>query len=40
MCIEITIGKSKTIITCVYKHPKVSHDFFSWNACRVSLIQF
>ena len=28
LCMELTIGKSKTVITCVYKHPKVSNDFF------------
>ena len=36
---EHTTGKSKTVITCVYKHPKCQM-IFSWNACRVSLIQF
>ena len=28
VCLEITIGKSKTVFICVYKHPKVKNDFF------------
>ena len=29
LCIEITIGKTKTVLTCLYKHPKVKHDIFA-----------
>ena len=36
LCIEITIGKSKTVITCVYKHPKVPHDFFLTCMSRIT----
>ena len=35
-CIEITIGKSKTVITCVYKHPKVSREFFLQCMSRIT----
>ena len=28
LCLEITIGKSKTVITCIYKHPKVTNELF------------
>ena len=28
ICIEITIGTSKTVITSLYKHPYVKHDYF------------
>ena len=28
ICIEITIGKSKTVISSIYKHPYVKNDFF------------
>ena len=38
--LQLAIAKYKTVITCVYKHPKVSNDFFSINACLVSLIPF
>ena len=29
LCIEITIGKAKTVLTCLYKHPKVKHEIFA-----------
>ena len=28
LCTEITIGNTKTVLCCVYKHPKVTNDFF------------
>ena len=28
LCTEITIGKTKTVLCCVYKHPKCTNDFF------------
>lgn len=28
LCIEIIVGKCKTIIACVYKHPKVANEIF------------
>ena len=28
LCIEVKIGHSKTLICCVYKHPKVSNEYF------------
>ena len=28
LCTEITIGNTKTMLCCVYKHPKVTNDFF------------
>ena len=28
ICIEVTIGSSKTVITSLYKHPYVKHDYF------------
>ena len=28
LCLELTIGKSKTIFTCIYKHPKVTNELF------------
>ena len=28
LCIEVKIGHSKTLICCVYKHPKVSNEHF------------
>ena len=28
LCIELTIGKTKTVLSCVYKHPKVKHVVF------------
>ena len=28
LCLELTIGKSKTILLCIYKHPKVTKGLF------------
>ena len=28
LCIEITVSKSRTVISCVYKYPKMYHEFF------------
>ena len=28
ICVELTIAKCKTVISCVYKHPKVPNDVF------------
>ena len=28
LCIEVKIGNTKTLICCVYKHPKVSNAYF------------
>ena len=28
ICIEIIVGKCKTVIACIYKHPKVANDLF------------
>ena len=28
LCVEVTIGKRKTILSCIYKHPKVSNECF------------
>ena len=28
LCTEITIGNTKTVLCCVYKHPKVTNHFF------------
>ena len=28
LCLELTIGKTKTVFSCVYKHPKVEHTIF------------
>ena len=36
LCIELTIGKSKTVITCIYKHPKVTNEFFLKCMSRVA----
>ena len=36
ICIEVTIGKSKTIIICVYKHPKVKNDYFKEKMGRMT----
>lgn len=33
VCIEIAIGKRKTILSCIYKHPKVTHSLFKDNVC-------
>ena len=36
LCLEITIGKSKTVITCIYKHPKVTNELFIKYFSRLS----
>ena len=28
ICIEVTVGSSKSVITSFYKHPRVKHDSF------------
>ena len=28
LCLEITVGKTKTAFCCIYKHPKVKNDYF------------
>ena len=28
LCVEVTVGKSKTVLTCIYKHPKVKKLIF------------
>ena len=28
LCLELTIGKTKTVFSCVYKHPEVKHAVF------------
>ena len=33
VCIEISIGKQKTVFACVYKHPSVSHVTFKEQMC-------
>ena len=38
LCVEVTIGNSKTILVCVYKHPKVKSDIFIDEMCKMSNI--
>ena len=33
LCVEITIGKQKTVFACVYKHPSVSNATFKETMC-------
>ena len=28
ICIEVLLGKTKTVIACIYKHPRVKNDLF------------
>ena len=32
ICVELTIAEGKTVISCVYKHPKVPNDVFMNDA--------
>ena len=36
LCLELTIGKSKTILSCIYKHPKVTKELFLKYFCDLS----
>ena len=36
LCIERTIGKSKIVTTCIYKHPKVTNEFFLKRIFRIA----
>ena len=36
LCIELTIGKTKTVFSCVYKHPKVKHVVFKESICQMA----
>ena len=36
LCLELTIGKSKTILSCIYKHPKVTKELFFKYFCDLS----
>ena len=33
LCIEWTIGKAKTVVSCVYKHPKMKYMVFKESIC-------
>jgi hypothetical protein len=36
VCIEVTVGKVKTVIASVYKHPKVGHEIFRNQMCMMA----
>ena len=36
ICIEITIGNSKTVVTSLYNHPYVKKDIFKENFCNIT----
>ena len=34
--LEITIGKNKTVISCIYKHPKMKLELFKNKICFIA----
>ena len=36
LCLEITVGKNKTVISCIYKHPKMKLELFKNKMCFIA----
>ena len=36
ICIEVILGNTKTVIACIYKHPRVKNDVFKTAFCSIS----
>ena len=36
LCLEITVGKTKTVISCIYKHPKMKLELFKNKMCFIA----
>ena len=36
ICIEVILGNTKTVVACIYKHPRVENNVFKTVSCSIS----